>query len=46
MGEFTVSTHSCLSRFSGQSAKSRFCELEVYKAAIGDITERPTAVSG
>jgi len=29
---------------TGQSAKSRFCELEGYKAAIGDLTH-PTQKS-
>jgi len=37
--ELTLSTHFCLSRFSGHSAKSKFNELDVYKATIGDLTQ-------
>jgi hypothetical protein len=27
------------SLLSGRSAKSRLCELELYKAAVGDLTQ-------
>ena len=39
MGAATDPIRPVSSLLSGRSAKSRLCELELYKAAVGDLTQ-------